>query len=57
MATKLPPSDPYSVFKDDGHRLKALISRDLRYVAIAALLLLANDQVPWRILLRWLSMP
>lgn len=31
--------DPYCVFKDDRMRLYALISRDLRYVAVVALLM------------------
>ncbi len=56
MATKPNPPDPYSAFKDDNYRLKALIARDLRYVAIAGLLLMANEHVPWRILFRLLSM-
>jgi hypothetical protein len=55
MATKPTAPDPYSAFKDDTRRLIALIARDLRYVAIAGLLLMANQYVPWRFFLRWLN--
>ena len=37
VPTKPSKPNPYCMFKDDKQRLRALISRDLRYVIIAAL--------------------
>lgn len=44
---------PYLAFKDDQLRLYALIARDLRKVAIVALVLYFGHYVPWR---AWISL-
>ncbi len=41
-------AEPYLAFKNDHLRLYALIARDIRKVAIAALVLLAGPNLPWR---------
>jgi hypothetical protein len=54
MAVRPPKSDPYSAFKDDRQRLWALISRDVRLVAISACLAtLTTEHERWTHLLRW----
>lgn len=45
-------AEPYLAFKDDQLRLYALIARDLRKVAIVALVLYFGHYVPWR---AWIS--
>jgi len=46
-------AEPYLAFKNDQLRLYALIARDLRKVAIVALVLYFGKYVPWR---AWLSL-
>jgi hypothetical protein len=46
-------AEPYLAFKDDQLRLYALIARDLRKVAIVALVLYFGHYVPWR---AWISL-
>lgn len=40
-------SDPYCAFKNDRDRLRALISRDLRYVVVVLTLAISGRQIPW----------
>lgn len=46
-------AEPYLAFKNDHLRLYALIARDLRKVAIVALVLYFGKYVPWR---AWFSL-
>ena len=46
-------AEPYLAFKDDRLRLYALIARDVRKVAVAALVLYFGQYVPLR---AWLSL-
>lgn len=53
MATR---SNPYCSFKNDRDRLWALVARDVRDIAIVALLLTAAGHVPPAILARLLTL-
>lgn len=55
-AMRRPSHDPYCAFKNDKQRLRALISRDLRYAAIACAVIAGNVYVPWGTLARWLGL-
>jgi hypothetical protein len=51
--TKQP--NPYCSFREDRGLLLALVSRDLRYVAVAALIGFSGQHIPWSALLKWLA--
>ena len=46
-------AEPYLAFKNDRLRLYALVARDVRKVAIVALVLYFGQYVPWR---AWVSL-
>jgi hypothetical protein len=48
-------SDPYCAFKDDRHRLWALVARDVRNVAIVGLVLVGMGHVPPAVVARLLA--
>jgi hypothetical protein len=48
-------NDPYN-FKNDRERLYALISRDVRLIAIAVIAAFAGTGMPWSGLFSWLKM-
>jgi hypothetical protein len=56
MTARFPKADPYCAFKDDGKRLQALVSRDVRIVlVVCACVLLGNaDAAP--AVFRWLGL-
>lgn len=47
--------NPYCEFKNDRHRLWALVARDLRDVAIVALVLVGIGHVPLALVARLLA--
>jgi hypothetical protein len=46
-------AEPYLAFKDDQLRLYALIARDIRKLAIVAVVLYFGNYLPWR---AWISL-
>ncbi len=51
--------NPYECFKSDRHRLLALVSRDLRLVVVAAIMVAAGlagvEVEAWRVITTWLG--
>lgn len=47
-------AEPYLSFKDDRMRLYALICRDFRRIAIAAIVIYSGMSIPWKALQGWL---
>ena len=45
-----PKPDPYCAFRSDRDRRLALVSRDVRYVVVVALVSLGGYEIPWRAL-------
>ena len=46
-------AEPYLSFKDDRMRLYALICRDLRRIAIVAIVVYSGVNMPWQALRGW----
>lgn len=46
-------AEPYLSFKDDRMRLYALICRDIRSIAISAIVLYSSSHIPWQALRGW----
>jgi hypothetical protein len=46
-------AEPYLSFKDDRMRLYALICRDLRRIAIVAIVVYSGVNIPWLALRGW----
>lgn len=46
-------AEPYLSFKDDRMRLYALICRDIRRIAIAAIVVYSGVHIPWQTLRGW----
>lgn len=46
-------AEPYLSFKDDRMRLYALICRDIRHIAIAAIVVYSGVHIPWQTLRSW----
>jgi hypothetical protein len=40
--------DPYCAFRSDRERRVALISRDVRYVIVVAIVSIGGHEIPWR---------
>jgi hypothetical protein len=47
--------DPYCAFRSDRERRVALISRDVRYVFVVAIVSIGGYEIPWRALARLLG--
>jgi hypothetical protein len=57
MFIRQPKPNPYSAFKDDRQRLRALVSRDLRLVAIAACFAIVSaGSEQWGMVMRWVGL-
>lgn len=52
-AVKSRQSNPYCAFRSDLYRLLAMVSRDLRLVAVAAVSAYIGSKVPWSAVAHW----
>jgi hypothetical protein len=50
-----PKPDPYCAFRSDRERRVALISRDVRYVIVVAIVSIGGYEIPWRALAQLLG--
>lgn len=48
-------SNPYCAYRSDFYRLLAMVSRDLRLVAVAAVSAYVGSKVPWSAVAHWLG--
>lgn len=52
-AVKSQQSNPYCAYRNDRYRLLAMVSRDLRLIAVAAVSAYVGSKVPWSTVAHW----